>query len=153
MPEEPLDELGFPPEGPSLLRGELLQRVRDSLDPTPSSGLERTPALARSLDDPRSAVVLMRNSPDEVRPLEALHDPRHRRRTDPFSLRQLAERHRPTEDQHRKRREPGSADPALRVLLAGAPEQMDRRRVKEISQLLHVVLDHGRQFSLDSLAI
>lgn len=153
MPEEPLNELGPPPERRSLLRGELLQRGCDSLDPASPSGLERAPTLARRLDDPRPAVVLMRDSPDEVRPLEPLHDPRHRRRADAFGLGQLAERHRPAEDEHRKRREPGSADPALRVLLAGAAEQMDRRRVKKIGELLHVVLDHRRQFSLDSLAI
>ncbi len=97
MPEEPLDELGPPPEGPPLLRGELLQRGCDPLDPASPRGLERAATLARRLDDPRPPVVLARDSPGEVGPLEPLHDPRHRRRTDPFSLRQLAERHRPTE--------------------------------------------------------
>src|SRR5438034_922436 len=58
---------------------------------------------------------------------EPSHNPRHRRRFNLFSRRELAQCDRPTKNQHRKRGKPGRRFPRRNILLSHLAQQVDSR--------------------------
>jgi hypothetical protein len=79
-----------------------------------------------------TCIVHVAAATHETGGLEALHDPRHRRRADLLGGGKLPERTRAAEDEHGKRGELRRRDAGGRILAANVPEGMDRRRVKAV---------------------
>ncbi len=137
-----LEQLGGAAEHGELAVREVVQFGGDNADSSCPRPLEE-PATGRGrLDLDRPAVAPVRSPADETVPLEAVDDPGHRRGADALRGRELAEGERSTEDDHRERGEPRSADTGPAVLLGRAPKQVNGRRVQAVSDFFGLALRH-----------
>ena len=79
-----------------------------------------------------TAVVRVAGAADKALRLEPLHDARHRRRPDLLRRRELPERARAAEYQHRQSGELSRRDSGCRILPAHVAQSVDGRRVEAV---------------------
>jgi hypothetical protein len=118
-----------------LAWAEPAEQRREVGNATLTTLLHHAPALCSRMQSVNSAVAPVAHTAHEAVPLETLDDPRHRRRPHLLGRRQLAERTRAAEDEHRQSGELRRRNSGRRILPPHVPQGVDCRRVEAIGGL------------------
>jgi hypothetical protein len=118
-----------------LARAEPAEQRGEVGDATLTTLLHHAPAPCGRMKAVDTAVALVADTPHQAVCLEALDDPRHRRRPNLLGGRQLAKRARPPEHEHGQSRELRRRNPGRRILPPHVPQGVDRGRVEAIGGL------------------
>ena len=107
-------------------------------DPPPATGPEDGGAPWGGLNEHGAAIFLVRPSPGEAGGFEGVHNAAHRGRTNLLGGGQIIQGNRPSEDNHRKRRQPGRTYAAGGILRAYPPQYVDSGAVQAVGDLFGV---------------
>jgi len=118
-----------------LVAGEALKQLREVGDPPLAAALHDATSLRSGVEALHAAVPRIALTPDESLLFERLDDARHRRRPHLLGRRELAERARPAEDEHRESGELSRRHTGRRILPADVPQGMDRSGVEAVRRL------------------
>lgn len=135
MSKKSLDRAEGARDRRQVLRIELAEKLLDPLDAHVASARERAKPLRRRMDAHHTAVGAVGHLASDAGSLHFAHQPTHRGRTDLLGRRELSQRL-GSAHEHRESGELRRRDAGERVSPARAPEQMDRRGVQAVGDLI-----------------